>query len=139
MKIAGARLHHLPVFADARGTLSVGELPGVFAFTPRRYFLVYGVPGPDVRGEHAHRACHQVLVCARGSCRVTLDDGSARDEVRLDAPSLALEIPPGIWTVQSRFSDGAVLLVLASDPYDPADYIRRYDEFRAWRDANASG
>jgi len=34
-----------------------------------------------------------------------------------------------IWGVQYKYSPGAVLLVLASDYYDPADYIRSYDEF----------
>ena len=37
------------------------------------------------------------------------------------------------WAVQYTYSADALLLVFASDPYDPADYIRDYDEFlRRW-------
>jgi UDP-2-acetamido-3-amino-2,3-dideoxy-glucuronate N-acetyltransferase len=131
--VAGMFLHHMPVFSDARGTLSVGELGRTLPFEPRRYFLVYGVPGPHVRGEHAHRECHQFLVCVTGSLTVRGDDGRERAEVTLDAPNLGLHIPPGVWAVQSQFSADAVLLVLASHFYDPADYIRTHDEFVSWR------
>ena len=98
-------------------------------FSPQRYFLVFDVPGKEVRGEHAHRASHQFLVCARGSLNVVVDDGVNTEEVRLDRPDLGLHIPPLVWAVQYKYSADAVLLVLASDPYDPADYIRDYDEF----------
>ena len=36
-----------------------------------------------------------------------------------------------IWRDVTRFSDDAVLLALASLPYDEADYFRDYDEFLA--------
>jgi UDP-2-acetamido-3-amino-2,3-dideoxy-glucuronate N-acetyltransferase len=84
-----------------------------------------------VRGEHAHKACHQFLVCVKGSCTIVLDDGSVRDELRLDSAKVGLHIPPMVWGIQYRFSADAVLLVLASDTYDAADYIRNYDEFMA--------
>ena len=34
-----------------------------------------------------------------------------------------------IWAVQYKYSLDAVLLVLASNTYDPDDYIRDYDEY----------
>jgi len=36
-----------------------------------------------------------------------------------------------VWGVQHRYSPDAVLLVLASDPYDAADYIRDHAQFVA--------
>ncbi|WP_289628836.1 WxcM-like domain-containing protein [Escherichia coli] len=38
-------------------------------------------------------------------------------------------LPPMTWGIQYRYSADAVLLVFASDFYDPADYIRDYSDF----------
>jgi len=88
-------------------------------------------PGKEVRGEHAHRALQQVLICLKGSLSVMVDDGKSRDQVLLDGPHLGLYVPAMVWASQYRFTEDAVLLVLASDVYDAADYIRSYDEFLA--------
>ena len=127
--VRGATVHRLPLVADLRGSLSAGEFVAQIPFTPQRYFVVFDVPGKEVRGEHAHRQCHQFLVCVRGSLSVVLDDGSSSEEVALDAPNVGLYVPPMIWAVQYKYSSDAMLLVFASDHYDPADYIRDYDEF----------
>ena len=123
---------------DLRGRLTVAEGGNDFPFTAKRCFVVFDVPGKDVRGEHAHRTCHQFLVCTRGSVSVVVDDGHASEEVRLDAPNLGLHIPPMIWAVQYRYSPDATLMVLASEPYDATDYIRDYDEFLSLRGAAGS-
>jgi UDP-2-acetamido-3-amino-2,3-dideoxy-glucuronate N-acetyltransferase len=127
--VGGVTIYRLPVFADLRGSLSVGEFPQQVPFVPRRYFIVYDVPGKDVRGEHAHRRCHQFLVCLRGSLSVVVDDGKSSEEIALDRPSIGLYLPPMVWAVQYRYSADALLLVFASEPYDAGDYIRDYDEF----------
>jgi UDP-2-acetamido-3-amino-2,3-dideoxy-glucuronate N-acetyltransferase len=125
-----ARLITLPRVDDLRGSLSFAEVGSELPFDPRRVFYVYAVPSKDIRGQHAHRACHQFLVTVTGSVRCAVDDGrGARNEVLLDRPDLGLHIPPMVWGVQYRYSPDAVLLVLASDTYDPADYVRDYDEF----------
>lgn len=126
-----AALFRLPLIEDIRGSLSFAEIDGQLPFTPLRYFLVFDVPNKEVRGEHAHRTLHQFLVCIKGSCSIALDDGSLREEIPLDAPTLGLHIPPMIWSVQYKYSADAVLLVLASDIYHADDYIRDYDEFQA--------
>jgi UDP-2-acetamido-3-amino-2,3-dideoxy-glucuronate N-acetyltransferase len=130
LPVRGVHLQRFPGFSDLRGSLSAGELPdeGV-PFTPRRWFLIYDVPGREVRGEHAHRVCDQFLICAHGSVQVAVDDGARRAEVSLDDPTLGIYIPAGIWASQYRYDSDAVLLVLASHPYDPDDYIRDYDTF----------
>ena len=87
------------------------------------------MPSKEVRGEHAHRRLHQFLVCVKGSCSVVVDDGKAREELFLDRADVGLYVPPMIWTTQYKYSQDAVLLVLASAAYDPDDYIRDYDEF----------
>lgn len=122
-------LHELRVAADLRGKLSVGEFDVDIPFTPKRYFLVYDVPSRETRGEHAHRVCHQFLICVKGQCVAIADNGSSRQEFLLDRNSKGLYMPPMIWGTQYRYSPDAVLLVFASEHYDPDDYIRDYDDF----------
>jgi hypothetical protein len=122
-------LYDLFLFRDASGSLTYGEAGSPLPFVPRRFFLVFKVPPQEVRGEHAHRECHQFLICASGSCTVAVDDGHDRTEFLLDRPNLGLHVPPMVWAIQHKFSSDAVLMVLASHPYDPADYIRDYQEF----------
>ena len=129
--VRGVTLHRLPLVADLRGSLSAGEFGSEIPFVPQRYFMVFDVPGRDVRGEHAHRTCEQFLVCARGSLAVVVDDGTTSEEIALDTPNLGLYLPPMVWAVQYRYAADALLLVFASEHYDPADYIRDYDEFLA--------
>lgn len=128
--IGGVTLHDLHLIRDMRGSLSIGEVQRNVPFVPKRYFLVFDVPSREVRGEHAHKTCHQFLVCVSGSCAVLVDDGSGRREVTLNRPSLGLYLPPMVWSVQYKYTQDAKLLVLASDYYDPDDYIRDYAEYR---------
>lgn len=130
-RVAGVTLHRLPEVDDLRGNLSFGEIGAQVPFDVKRYFLVYGVASKDIRGEHAHRALHQFLVCVHGRCHVVADDGAQRQEFVLDRPSLGLHLPPMVWATQYKYTPDAVLLVLASETYDPASYIRDYSEFLA--------
>jgi carbonic anhydrase/acetyltransferase-like protein (isoleucine patch superfamily) len=130
LNVGRSSLHALKVAKDMRGELSVGEFGAHVPFTPQRYFLVYNVPGREVRGEHAHRQCEQFLICVHGSCSVLVDDGQRRAEVTLNRPDLGLYMPPMIWGTQYQYSSDAVLLVFASHTYDADDYIRSYDDFR---------
>jgi hypothetical protein len=97
--------------------------------TPRVYYL-YDIPGGASRGGHAHRALEQVLIAAAGSFEVARNDGRLDRTIRLDQPHSSLYIASGIWRELKDFSSGAICLTLASAPYDEADYIRDYEEFR---------
>jgi acetyltransferase-like isoleucine patch superfamily enzyme len=127
--IRGVSLHRLPSAADLRGQLSFGEIGQHVPFDIKRFFLVYGVSGKEVRGEHAHRALHQFLICVHGHCSIMADDGDRREEFLLEDPTLGLHIPPLVWAVQYKHAPETVLLVLASERYDSGDYIRDYSEF----------
>jgi dTDP-4-dehydrorhamnose 3,5-epimerase-like enzyme len=123
------------VFVDERGKLSFGELGGGLPFAPARYFLVYDVPAGEARGGHAHRSCEQYMIAVSGTVSVILDDGAARTEHMLDRPDLGLHVPAGIWGEQHYLTNDARLLVLASEPYDSADYINDYQQFLALKAA----
>ena len=128
--VAGVNLHRMPRVPDIRGSLTVGEFDRSIPFAAKRYFMVFDVPSMETRGEHAHRECHQFLICVRGSCAVVADDGINRQEFLLDRPDLGIHLPPMVWGIQYKYSADAVLLVFASHYYDGADYIRDYSEFR---------
>jgi len=109
--------------------LTATEFNEDFPFVPKRYFTVFNVPSKEVRGEHAHKICHQFLICLAGSCNVVVDDGENRQEFILDKPNKGIYLPPMIWGIQYKYSSDAVLMVLASEHYDSDDYIRDYGEF----------
>ncbi len=127
--VKGVRLIRFPFIADHRGDLSVGNFGEEIPFQAARYFFIFNVGSKEVRGEYAHRECHQLLIAARGACTVMVEDGRNRQEYQLDNPTLGLYIPPMIWTAQFKHSPDCFLSVFASQIYDPADYIRDYNEF----------
>lgn len=127
--IKAARLYELPVFRDSRGSLSFAQYQETLPFLPKRYFIVFDVGHGQTRGGHAHKTVHQLLACVKGSCVVSLDDGQHHQDISLDRPELALYLPPRIWATQHGFSTDAVLMVLASDTYNPDEYIKDYDQF----------
>lgn len=129
-KVSGVNLHQMPRVADIRGSLTVGEFGKSIPFSVKRYFMVFDVPSAETRGEHAHKECHQFLICMRGSCAVVADDGVNRQEFILNQPDLGIHLPPMVWGIQYKYSEDAILLVFASHYYDASDYIRDYSEFK---------
>ncbi len=128
-KVRGVKIYELPLIRDPRGNLTVGEFERTLPFVPKRYFMTFDVPSFDLRGEHAHRTCHQFLLCVRGSCAVVVDDGLNREEFLLDRPTFGVHVPPMVWATEYKHSQDSRLLVFASEYYDPADYIRDYQIF----------
>ena len=128
-KVRGVKIYELPLIRDPRGNLTVGEFARTLPFAPKRYFMTFDVPNFDLRGEHAHRTCHQFLLCVRGSCAVVVDDGLNREEFLLDRPTFGVHVPPMVWATEYKHSQDSRLLVFASEYYDPADYIRDYHIF----------
>ena len=128
-RVKGVTVHHMAQVADIRGSLTVGEFGRSIPFDAKRYFMVFGVPSMETRGEHAHKVCHQFLICVGGSCSVVADDGFNREEFALTGPHMGIHLPPMVWGIQYKYSKDAVLLVFASEYYDSDDYIRDYTEF----------
>lgn len=123
------RLIELPTHTDPRGALVFAQDGDHLPFPVRRFFALYEVAPGATRGGHAHRLQHQLLVVFGGAVNITVDDGKSRNAIMLDRPTRALHIPPMLWLELTDFTPGAVCLVLASDLYAEADYIRSRDEF----------
>ena len=98
-------------------------------FSIRRVYYIFDTKMDVTRGYHSHVKLQQVLICLNGSCIIDLDDGKKRKSIRLEYPNQGLYIGKNIWREMKNFSQGCVLLVLASDFYNPSEYIRNYDEF----------
>lgn len=98
-------------------------------FDIKRTYHIYDVPGGSERGAHAHRRLRQFIMAMSGSFDVKLDNGSGSETFQLNRSYYGIYVPPMHWRVIDNFSSGAVCLVLASEHYDEADYIRDYDEF----------
>ncbi len=127
MKIG--KIIELEKIVDPRGNLTVAQGDIDVPFDIKRVYWVYDVPAGEYRGGHAHRQCREVLVALSGSFHVTLDDGTQRETYLLNHPYQGLLIDTGIWRTLDDFSSGAVCLVLASELFEEADYIREYDEY----------
>ncbi|EEV22073.1 WxcM-like protein [Enhydrobacter aerosaccus SK60] len=119
-----------PALGDERGSLVALESEKTVPFSIKRVYYIFGTNAGVSRGFHAHKRLQQVALCITGKCRMILDDGRQRDEVWLDSPNKGLIIGDLVWREMHDFSEDCVLLVLASEHFDEADYIRDYDEFK---------
>ena len=122
--------HH----SDRKGNLTVVQNGITLPFDVKRVYYMYDVPGGESRGSHAHRDLEQLIVAASGSFTVTLDDGKSKRSFFLNRPYQGLYVKPGLWRDLCDFSSGAVCMVLASEVYDAADYIRNYQEFLEYKE-----
>lgn len=129
MSLDQCKLISLPKITDPRGNLSVIEGGIQIPFDIKRVFYLYDVPTGADRGAHAHKVLHQFLICLSGSFDVSIDDGYEKKIVHLNRPWQGLHIPPMIWAAEINFDPGSVCLVVASAPYDEADYYRNYEDF----------
>ena len=122
---------------DERGMLVALEVTKEVPFDIKRVYYIYDTLSDVRRGFHSHKNLKQILICVHGSCKIHLDNGSETAEVLLDKPHEGLFIEHNIWREMYDFSEGAVLLVLASEYYDETDYIRDYQKFLEF--VNAGG
>ena len=125
-----AEILSFPIHGDARGSLIALECEQDIPFKVRRVYYIYGTQQGIPRGFHAHRTLSQVLIAVSGSVRVCCEYNSERKEFLLDSPDQGLLLEGLVWREMHDFSEGCVLLVLASEHYCEEDYIRDYDIFQ---------
>ncbi len=136
-KVQGVKLVSLPTVQAARGDLTALELPQIVPFEVKRIFLVHHVSDLEIRGEHAHKKCWQFLIAAAGSITIDVTDGKIKETFLLDNPAQGLLIPPLVWGTQYNYSSDGSLLVLASEKFDPEDYLHNFEEFLNYRETNS--
>ena len=114
---------------DNRGSLIALEKNHNVPFDIKRVYYIYDTKRNVPRGFHAHEKLEQLLVCVNGSCKIKLDDGKTQKIYELNSPEVGLYIGEMIWREMYDFSQGCVLMVIASEYYNKEEYIRNYDEF----------
>lgn len=123
------RLIELSEITHESGNITVVEEGAHSPFAFKRVYYLHGLNLDSERGSHAHHGLRQLMIAIAGQFRVRLTGRNWDETFVLENPNTALFIPPLTWRDLDRFSAGAICLVLASDVYDEADYIRDYDEF----------
>ena len=115
---------------DKRGSLCVIDpSDGQFPFEVKRVFWITGVPEGEVRGDHAHRSCSEVIVPLRGSFVAHVNDGRETADFLMDDHRQGLFIPPMVWCSFSDFSADCLCLCLASEGYGPEGYIDSLEDY----------
>lgn len=138
MKLDDVRIIELPKITDVRGNLTFVEGGRHVPFPVKRVYYVYDVPGGTSRGGHVHKKTEEFIIAASGSFDVVLDDGGVRRSFSLNRSYYGLYVPTMIWRELENFSSGSVCLVLASEFYDEADYIRDYETFKTTKHGESS-
>ncbi len=131
MSLDQCKLIPLPKISNPKGNLTFIEGQQHVPFSIQRVYYLYDVPGGAERGGHAHKDLQQLIIAASGSFDITLDDGRKKHTWHMNRPYIGLYVPTMIWREITNFSSGSVLMVLASNRYDEADYYRNYADFLA--------
>ena len=126
--IRDVKLLEIPIVEDTRGNLAFIQ-KDFLPFEFKRVYYLFDVPSSAYRGGHSHILQQELLIALSGSFEVVLQDGAVKKSFVLNKPNVGLLIPTGIWRELQNFSSGAVCLVLASDIFEEADYIRDFDTF----------
>ncbi|EHR6440961.1 TPA: WxcM-like domain-containing protein [Vibrio parahaemolyticus] len=114
---------------DERGSLISLEQHKNIPFDIKRIYYIFDTQSGLARGFHAHYDLEQVAICMKGNVTFLIDDGTTKEQVTLSSPDVGLHIKGLKWREMHDFSEDCVLMVVASELYDEADYIRDYDTF----------
>ena len=125
------KLLNISVVSGMHGDIAFIESNRDIPFSISRIYYISGVPAGSIRGGHAHKKLHQLIIAISGSFDIILNDGSSQKRIHLSSSSIGLYICPMIWRELKNFSSGAVCMVLASDYYDEEDYYRDFSQFHS--------
>lgn len=123
------KFYDFDIKGDQLGSLIAVEGNRDIPFDIKRVYYIWDTKPYIVRGKHAHRSLDQILICAKGWFKLTLDDGTERKEMWMDKPNMGIQISSMVWREMSDFSESSLIIVLASQHYDENDYIRNYEDF----------
>lgn len=127
-------LIEFPVVRNRAGNITPVNNSENIPFDIERVFFIYDIPSGETRGGHAHKYCHEILIAAGGSFEVEIEDGINKRIVTLNRPMIGLHLPPGIWAVEKNYSSGAICLAITSHKYEEEDYIRKYQDFKEYKE-----
>lgn len=124
------KLVDLPKILDPRGNLSFFENNNQIPFDIKRTYWVYDVPGGEVRGSHAFKESHELIIALSGSFDLILNDGKKEFKYNLNRSYNGVYVPNLIWRRLENFSTNSLALIVSNIEYNEQDYIRDFDEFK---------
>lgn len=130
MTLDNVKILHLPKILDERGNLSFIEGGNHIPFKIERAYLIYDVPGGEIRGGHAYQELDEFIIALSGSFDVVLDDGNEKKTFSLNRSYYGLYVPKMIWRSLENFSTNSLCMILASEKYNEDNYLRDYDDFK---------
>ena len=98
-------------------------------FEIKRIFVVNNTQIGEIRGNHAHKECMQVLICTNGKIRLDIHRKNGTSLRILNKSDIAF-IDTMVWSSQEYLQPNSELMVLCSDEYDKNDYITDFEEFK---------
>lgn len=111
------------------GYLTAYEKNTGVPFKIQRVYTVTKAQCNVERGFHAHKQLEQLFVAISGEIEVMCEDLLGNKEtITLSDNQTALYCGIDVWHTL-KYKDNAILMVLASAPYDESDYIRDYESF----------
>lgn len=132
MTIDGVKIIQLPKIIDERGNLTFIEAENHIPFIIKRIYMIYDVPGGEIRGSHAYKELDEVIISLSGCFDLLVDDGINKSTFTLNRSYNAVYVPHGIWRTLQNFSTNSLCLVLASTAYNIDDYILSYEDFKTF-------
>ena len=128
--IKGVQIIELPRIKDLRGNLSFFENNNQIPFDIKRTYWIYDVPGGEVRGGHAFKKSHELIVALSGSFNIVLNDGNNEVIYSLNRSYNGLYVPNLIWRSLENFSTNSLALIVSNIEYNSEDYIRNFKDFK---------
>ena len=117
-------------FKDLRGELSVYDFKNL-PFKVARVFTVKANAN-EIRGNHAHKKCLQLMFCLNGKIRIRIDNGYKKITKTLSKPNLGILVPNGFWANQTYLENNSIMIVFCNRKYEKDDYIHDYKKFQSW-------
>lgn len=130
MSLDNVKLIQLPKIPDERGNLSFFQNNKEIPFKIARTYWIYDVPGGESRGGHAYHTLQEFIVALSGSFDVVLSSGKEERRYSLNRSYFGLYVPKRIWRSLENFSTNSLALIVADQPYDEAEYIRDFSQFK---------
>lgn len=120
-------------FTDSRGQLIASEFFSDHGVLAKRIYVLKNVPDFAKRGGHAHKELKQIFFCLQGSFRITVSNGVSKESFILSQDNPGILLESGLWRELYDFSNDTICLVVASEPYDPNDYINNFEDYLSWK------
>ena len=99
-------------------------------FSIKRWFILSKFKVSEIRGNHAHKECHQFIISINSSIKIEVIYKNRKKTISLENSSEGLYVPPYHWIKIKNFKKNNAILVLYSHNYNENKYIRDFNVFK---------